>query len=347
MARLGVSYEEVAMVASRIYAEGENPTVDKVREGLGGTGSKSTIAPFLKRWRSENQDKQMVLEQSLPSDLLQLVKSLYEHLQHQATVRIEEMSNEVAQARAQFEEKEQEGSQRRQVLEQSLEETRAQLVVENERADNLRDDNHHLQVTQAQMSAEIASMKGRLADYQQTTVDLHHQLEQTRKQFEHYQRASAEQRVQEKREAEQRIQRLDNDLVELRRNAAIQQKTLGQYEAQIQQFESENALLTRTLKATQEGHQASLANCQQLSEKSHAQMAVMEELRVLLQTTNSDYEKSRIEIMGLHKEKHQLKTDVLKFLEMLEQQRLENQRLAQENDLLKAEKGKNDMSKES
>ncbi|MDL2355123.1 MAG: DNA-binding protein [Pseudomonadota bacterium] len=34
----------------------KNPTVDNVREALGGTRSKSTIAPMLKRWKSEHQE---------------------------------------------------------------------------------------------------------------------------------------------------------------------------------------------------------------------------------------------------------------------------------------------------
>ncbi|GGZ80154.1 DNA-binding protein [Paraglaciecola sp. Hal342] len=52
MARAGVTYHDIAKAAEAIKTHGQEPTVDRVREHL-GTGSKSTIAPLLKRWRSD------------------------------------------------------------------------------------------------------------------------------------------------------------------------------------------------------------------------------------------------------------------------------------------------------
>ena len=49
MARIGVTFDDIAQAADLIETQGEKPTVDRVREVL-GTGSKSTIAPLLKRW---------------------------------------------------------------------------------------------------------------------------------------------------------------------------------------------------------------------------------------------------------------------------------------------------------
>lgn len=52
MARYGVTFEKVADIANALAAADVNPTVDRVREKL-GTGSKSTIAKHLKRWRTQ------------------------------------------------------------------------------------------------------------------------------------------------------------------------------------------------------------------------------------------------------------------------------------------------------
>lgn len=52
MARYGVTFEKVADIANQLAANDINPTVDRVREKL-GTGSKSTIAKHLKRWRTQ------------------------------------------------------------------------------------------------------------------------------------------------------------------------------------------------------------------------------------------------------------------------------------------------------
>ncbi|MDO8774232.1 MAG: DNA-binding protein, partial [Burkholderiaceae bacterium] len=50
MARAGILYSDVAKAASQLADSGKSPTVDTVRDAMGNTGSKSTIAPMLKRW---------------------------------------------------------------------------------------------------------------------------------------------------------------------------------------------------------------------------------------------------------------------------------------------------------
>lgn len=52
MGRSGISYLDVAQAAHELQEKGLNPTVDRVREVL-GTGSKSTIVPHLKHWKSQ------------------------------------------------------------------------------------------------------------------------------------------------------------------------------------------------------------------------------------------------------------------------------------------------------
>lgn len=53
MSRTGVTYEQVELAAEKILANGENPTIEKVRRLLGGTGSNSTLSKHLQEWRSE------------------------------------------------------------------------------------------------------------------------------------------------------------------------------------------------------------------------------------------------------------------------------------------------------
>lgn len=53
MSRQGVTYEDVAGVAEQILRQRENISNEKVRKMLGDTGSFSTIAKYLNRWRNE------------------------------------------------------------------------------------------------------------------------------------------------------------------------------------------------------------------------------------------------------------------------------------------------------
>ena len=91
MARSGVTYHDVAKAAEAIKSQRQEPTVDRVREHL-GTGSKSTIAPLLKRWRSDNGEAADI--GGLPNDLIEVVKSLYERVQQMADHRIEQARQE-------------------------------------------------------------------------------------------------------------------------------------------------------------------------------------------------------------------------------------------------------------
>lgn len=101
MARIGVTYFDISKAAELILERGETPTVDKVREQL-GTGSKSTIAPLLKRWRV---DSGVITEtqSGLPNDILEAVKSLFDRINASADKRIEQTEQEFKSKQNNFE----------------------------------------------------------------------------------------------------------------------------------------------------------------------------------------------------------------------------------------------------
>src|SRR5437868_11897316 len=102
MARAGILYSHVAQAAAKLATEGKNPTVDNVREALGSTGSKSTIAPFLKRWKAEHEDVVLAQDAGVPRELLQVVKGLYESLQQDAEKKVNEIVAEMEAASGEF-----------------------------------------------------------------------------------------------------------------------------------------------------------------------------------------------------------------------------------------------------
>jgi len=53
MSRLGITFEQVELAAEKILAQGENPTIEKIRNLLGGTGSNTTLSKHLNEWRSQ------------------------------------------------------------------------------------------------------------------------------------------------------------------------------------------------------------------------------------------------------------------------------------------------------
>ena len=76
MGRGGVTFTEVDEAARYLQGLGRNPTVDAIRERL-GTGSNTTLAEHLRRWKALQMDG----EGKLPQPLLELVSGLWESLQ--------------------------------------------------------------------------------------------------------------------------------------------------------------------------------------------------------------------------------------------------------------------------
>jgi chromosome segregation ATPase len=82
---------------------------------------------------------------------------------------------------------------------------------------------------------------------------LDHQLSQTRVQFEHYQKATAAQRAEERQAYEQRIARLEQELAGANRHIAAQQTTLSQQDVKMAHLSAD---LTNRQQAWQESQEA-------------------------------------------------------------------------------------------
>ena len=79
MARAGIKYEEVVEAVLQLQKQGDNPTIQRIREWL-GTGSFTTISEHLRQWR-ENQKNSTPLQQEgfdLPSNLMKLTQELWQ-----------------------------------------------------------------------------------------------------------------------------------------------------------------------------------------------------------------------------------------------------------------------------
>lgn len=252
MARAGILYSHVAQAAVKLANEGKNPTVDSVREALGGTGSKSTIAPLLKRWKIEHQDTVVAAESGLPAPLLHVVKELYQHMQV-------EFSQQLEQARQQHMEELQAAVEREQQLRTELGTTLATNAILTEDLTKIRQaqaqlrDAHHAQsLMLTAVQTENIGLQQRLTDRIAEIATLDHQLTQTRDQFEHYQEATAAQRTEERQSYEQRISWLDQELASANRQIAGQQTIIGHHEARTANLVAEHERQTQTLYAAQE-----------------------------------------------------------------------------------------------
>ena len=237
MARAGVTYHDVAKAAEAIKTQGQEPTVDRVRERL-GTGSKSTIAPLLKRWRSDNGD--MADTSGLPNDLVEVVKSLHERVQQMADHRIERARQEFKELNEELRKKLDDSSNTIAQLnarQKDLETQIGQLTDEvNHKAQTL--ENTHIKLTKAELQRDEAIT--RTAELKANITELKQENRDIRDHFEHYQQRTAEDRQQEREQFRVANQGLNDQLQDL-------QHRIAQAESRASELFEANAQLQRNV----------------------------------------------------------------------------------------------------
>jgi chromosome segregation ATPase len=239
MARAGVNYVQVTKAAEIIKAKGQEPTVDRVREQL-GTGSKSTIGPLVKQWRSQHEVSGDV--RGLPNDLVDLVKDLYERIQKQAESKIEEMSarhNEV------------------------ITELNKALVTDKEINNTLTGQNEALTAKAKKNTDELESLRSQTIQYRSdkehtdsTLVDLRQSLEEAKREsraarenLEHYQAKVAEDRQVERQQQQTVTQQFQEQVAQLSMQLSSLNTKLHEQQTlhNEQQKELNNALIQNQL----------------------------------------------------------------------------------------------------
>lgn len=284
MARRGVAYSEVAETAMQLAQAGQLPTVDRVRAVL-GTGSKSTIAPLLKRWKSQQAETVSEAQTGLPRELVAAVKALHENMQQQARVHLEATQEK---ARLEIEEARQvqrEAEAHQKGAEAALgqqQQAYAQLETEHTALKVSWDE---LQRAYPLLQARAEGLQQRLNDQAQLVQDLKHHLTQAQDNLEHYRESVRQQRAEERagwerqlcygeqtlkevREESQTLRavnaRLDKEVLELcseRERLQTERTTLTHKVEQLDQELSS----TRQQWAEREGHYQALTHSHQES----------------------------------------------------------------------------------
>jgi chromosome segregation ATPase len=252
MGRAGIHYSHVAKAAAQLAADGKNPTVDSVREALGSTGSKSTIAPLLKRWKEEHQDAVAGTELGLPAELLQAMKGVYEKLQADVSQQLEQVNeaHRIALQAATDQVRQLEADNR--ILSEAKAGLSAELKQSQDELSRMQAEHQSQSVTLATLQSDNAGLQQRLADRAAEVAALNQQQTQARLQFEHYQEATAAQRAEERQSAEQRIARLEHDLTGAQQRLQGLQSTIAQQEMELSHLRPENTHLKETVRATQD-----------------------------------------------------------------------------------------------
>ena len=217
MGRIGITYQEVAKAISTLQSQQKNPTVDHIREIL-GTGSKSTIARFLREWKSKN-GLQNDDDGALPSDLINLVKGLWGALQEKA-------DNQSAESIKECDEKMVQMQQQLSGYRQSQSEASVKIHTLEEQNNSKTDEINTLkQALNAEQHEKIkiteraTNLESNKEQTQAEIERLHQLLKHVQDNLEHYQMATQQLRQEQalqiekqRSEYEQKISQLQNQI---------------------------------------------------------------------------------------------------------------------------------------
>ncbi|MFD1584828.1 DNA-binding protein [Microbulbifer halophilus] len=221
--------------------------MDRVRAEL-GTGSKSTIAPLLKRWRSEAGDRADTGD--LPKDLLDALKALHERVREEAGRQVEAARESFEAAEEKHRAEAEEACAKAATLAQDLRGLEHRLRISGEQNRNLK---RELQESRAALDkSEFQRQQGaaRISELKSEVDGLKQENRDIRDHFEHFQQRTADDRQQEREQfrltndqLRGQVESLSEQLSDVGRRLAERENLCEQREAAIAELGAEKQQL--------------------------------------------------------------------------------------------------------
>ncbi len=252
MSRIGITFDMVKKAIAQLQGKQRNPTVDNIREIL-GTGSKSTIARFLREWKAQyglSSDD----TSRLPSDLLRIVNGLWDGLQHKADAQIEQYQLEFEAKTVQLQQQLVKAAQLEASLRQNIHTLEEQLHQQKEEAQQL---NATLTIEgqeKIRLAERTAALEARCHEHHAENQRLHQLLNHVQENLEHYQAVMAQLRQEQSLLMEKQQNEYEQRLSLLLAQVQTATREQTAYQAQYEQLtKAHESLITehQTLKQQQ------------------------------------------------------------------------------------------------
>jgi chromosome segregation ATPase len=241
MGRIGISYHDVAKSIATLQTLQKNPTVDNIREIM-GTGSKSTIARFLREWKAKhglhNDD-----DGTLPNDLLSVVKGLWNAMQEKSDNQTAEYQKETDEKTAQLQTQVNQIKQRESNLQQKIHTLEEQLHKKIEERDALKAAFIAENQEKIQMVERASNLESRHREEQAENARLHLLLNHVQANLEHYQAATQQLRQEQSLLIEKQRSEFDQQLSQLRSQLELISTEKFNYQVQCTQLNKDNESL--------------------------------------------------------------------------------------------------------
>jgi chromosome segregation ATPase len=328
MARGGINKAVVERARQNLLSKGAYPSIDAVRVELGNTGSKTTIARYLKELDA-HAPSESTRRERMGDELKALVEGLLDRL-------TEEGAEIVAQAEADFTRQREAWETRLETLEQALKS--AQRENESQHA-ALTEQGNRLQTTHSSWQSELtrnAGLSQQCQDLERRVQDKDLQIQSleekhvhARAALEHYREAIKEQREQDQRRHDAQLQQIQVEQRKLQETLVIKQdestrlnrdneRLLGELRQQARALTDQQDQAQR-LATELRSAQMATAKAQGASEQLQAQLVAVKaesnSLATALALAGEQVAQSNQRVAALSEENHALRAQVALALE--------------------------------
>lgn len=214
MGRAGITYSEITKAANELIEAGTTPTIEKIRAKI-GTGSYTTIAALLKKWKEHHPTEHLSKTEGIPPTLIATIKELWLQLTEQANQRCQEMQDTASQH-----------IEAEKQLRLTAEQNMAKFKKDNDALQDQLEQHSKLattlqtQLTQAQQTVNehavtIQHLQETISTHISENKRLYALTQQLHKNLEHFQATTAQQRQQEQLQLREEKSKLEHQIKSL------------------------------------------------------------------------------------------------------------------------------------
>jgi len=243
MGRYGITYEDVASVASQLTAQGRQPTIELIRQLL-GTGSSTTISNYFRQWRADQKHGVITPDvERVPKEMVGMLQDFWGRLSSQAEQKISEVEAKTQQEIMELKEaleKYKTNNTRWQKLFSEWQQEKEQLLADNlllkQTIDTQREE---IAVLNAKLGAQAFQANEKKLHIE----DLHRMQQQVQANLEHYRESTREQRLLEQAQFERQKQELQQEIKVIREELCVSKDRINSAELDYKILQQSNQSL--------------------------------------------------------------------------------------------------------
>jgi chromosome segregation ATPase len=225
MAKIGITYEQVASAANQLSSQNKRPTLEAIRRIL-GTGSNSTLVKHLAVWRTnEEGTTQIAQKEQIPEPLVIALKSVWHQVTEQAQHQIQQIEQQTQQTISTIQHEFTQLQQTHDLLQQQNHQLKQKYASLDQEKNSLNHLLHQANLDLAALSEKSIGHQNQVHEKQERIKELHQQNQQVQANLDHYRDAALIQRQQDHQYYEQQINQLNGTIQSIQtENLAIKKE---------------------------------------------------------------------------------------------------------------------------